>query len=64
MSLSKKHYRELVKVIREARTPQDPNLLDMGMVLTRLCNFLKADNPKFDEEKFYAAVYEKGNLKW
>lgn len=31
----------------------------MEKVMVRLCNALKQDNARFDEDKFYEAVYKK-----
>jgi hypothetical protein len=62
MPMTKKHYEALVRVIKESTLDQDRNLLDKGMVLTRLCNMLKADNSKFDEDKFYEAVYKEDKV--
>jgi hypothetical protein len=59
-NMTKKDYIKLVQAIREARLDQDHNQLDLGILLTRLCNILKADNKLFDEDKFYTAVYAKG----
>lgn len=61
--MSKKHYVQLVRVIKDAQIPDDPNTLDMGKLLVGLCNFLKTDNKLFDEDKFYEAVYKSKDSK-
>lgn len=57
--MTKKHYKLLVKAIRESQLASNPNQLDLEKLLVRLCNLLKADNKLFDEDKFYEEVYKR-----
>lgn len=66
--MSKKDYQMLANIINSARTETltaYPGVKEELVVklytdklLVRLCNALKADNSRFDEDRFYEAVYK------
>lgn len=70
--MTSKDYKLLVKVIRQTRYDSNGNasvqfnlVADkvISRLLVNLCNALKVDNKRFDEDVFYDAVYGKEEVK-
>jgi hypothetical protein len=49
--MSRKHYRQLAEIIAKAKSESDP----VRVIATGLARIFKADNPRFDYGKFFAA---------
>jgi hypothetical protein len=62
MSLTKKHYKEIVKILREASLngfDQEQSYRTAKEIVENLSDFFIRDNPNFNREKFLEA-FENG----
>lgn len=52
--LSKKHYIEVARIIKEAYLPT----IDRDNLVYEFIKFFKADNPRFDSGRFCEKIYD------
>ena len=53
--LSKKHYKAIAEIIKNATLRTDPLLISRGDLMRDLCAYFKGDNPNFDSYRFARA---------
>ena len=61
--MTKKDYKLLAEVLNSESSPVNDGVIVLETLMVKLCNVLKKDNPRFDEDRFYEAVYGTGKEK-
>lgn len=63
--LTKQHFKEIAKILKESRNfPMEiretnkPIITNIDLIINKLCNYFKTQNPLFNENRFKKACLE------